>query len=218
MSIRVVIADDNALIREGLVRVLERGGVTVSGVATSADDLVGLARAYRPDVVVTDIHMPPGEGRDGMWAALELRRTNPEIGVVVLSQHLEPEFAHDLVADGTTRVGYLLKEKIAEPGLLVDAVRGVAAGGSVLDPDVVAGLMSRGRVTGPLAGLTTREREVLALMAEGRSNTGIAESLYVTVPAVERHVTGIFTKLKLQRAGAGQHRRVLAVLAYLQAA
>ncbi|MFF4346205.1 response regulator [Streptomyces sp. NPDC001530] len=216
-SARVVVADDHALVREGLVRVLERGGFAVMGAAATADGLLGQARAHQPDVVVTDIQMPAGNGRDGMWAALELRRSNPEIAVVVLSQNLEADFAFDLLEAGASGVGYMLKEKIANPELFVDAVRTVAAGGSVLDPDVVSCLVRRGRVSGPLEELTPREREVLVLMAEGRSNTGIAAGLFITVPAVERHVTGIFTKLGLQHTDTDQHRRVLAVLAYLQA-
>lgn len=214
---RVVVAGDYALAREGLVRVLERGGFAVMGVAATADSLLSQARAYRPDVVVTDIQTPPGNGRDGMWAALELRRTNPGIAVVVLSQHLQEDFAVELVETRASGVGYMLKEKITTPELFVDAVRRVAAGGSVFDPEVISRLVRRGRAGGPLDKLTSREREVLTLMAEGRSNTGIAAGLFITVPAVERHVTGIFTKLGLQHAGADQHRRVLAVLTYLRA-
>jgi DNA-binding NarL/FixJ family response regulator len=209
-AVRVVVADDHALVREGLARVLERGGIEVEAVAATADGLLGLARAYRPDVVVTDLQMPAGTA-----TALELRRTAPEIALVVLSGELSPEFAVELVGASARGVGYLLKDKVATPGLLVDTVRRVAAGGSVLDPDVISRLV-RGRPEGPLDRLTAKEREVLALMAQGRSNAGIAAQLFVTVPAVERHVTGIFTKLGLRRAGNQRHRRVLAVLTYLR--
>ncbi|WP_127502139.1 response regulator transcription factor [Actinoplanes solisilvae] len=209
-AVRVVVADDHALVREGLTRVLERGGIEVEAVASTADGLLGLARAYRPDVVVTDL------GQDGREAALELRRTNPEIALVVLSPEILPEFAVDLVEGSVRGVGYLLKEKVETPDLLVDAVRRVAAGGTVLDPDVISRLVRRGRPEGPLDRLTGKEREVLALMSQGRSNAGIAAQLFVTVPAVERHVTGIFTKLGLQRSGNLGHRRVLAVLTYLR--
>ncbi|MEU8819173.1 response regulator transcription factor [Actinoplanes sp. NPDC048796] len=214
-TLRVVVADDHALIREGMVRVLERGGVDVLGTAATADGLLGQARAYRPDVVVTDLHMPSGDGRDGMWAALQLRRDDPACAVVVVSQFIEEDFALELVAASPTGVGYLLKEKIAVADTLVDAVRRVAAGDAALDPDVISGLLRRGRKDGPLAHLTAREREVLALMGEGRSNTGIAAQLFITVPAVERHVTGVFAKLGLGGPGGHQHRRVQAVLHYL---
>ncbi|XVU28077.1 response regulator [Actinoplanes sp. CA-054009] len=215
-TLRVVVADDHALVREGMVRVLERGGVEVLGTAATADSLLGQARAYRPDVVVTDLHMPPGDGRDGMWAALQLRRGDPACAVVVVSQFLEEDFALELIEASPTGVGYLLKEKIAVGDMLVDAVRRVAAGDAALDPDVISGLLRRGRREGPLTHLTAREREVLALMAEGRSNPGIASRLFITVPAVERHVTGIFAKLGLGGPGGHQHRRVQAVLHYLR--
>ncbi|GAA0449729.1 DNA-binding response regulator [Paractinoplanes deccanensis] len=215
-TLRVVVADDHTLVREGMVRVLEQGGVDVLGTAATADGLLGQARAYRPDVVVTDLHMPPGDGRDGMWAARELRRGSPACAVVVVSQYLEEEFALELVEAGPTGVGYLLKQKIAVADTLLDAVRRVAAGGTALDPDVISGLVRRGRDEGPLGTLTAREREVLTLMAEGHSNAGIAARLFITVPAVERHVTGIFAKLGLGGPGGGRHRRVQAVLHYLR--
>ncbi|MFF1876301.1 response regulator [Leifsonia sp. NPDC058230] len=214
-DVRVLVAEDQALIREGIVRLLERAGMEVDAV-DDADALRERAIRDRPDVVVTDIQMPPGMGDDGLEVALELRSSHPEIGVVVLSQYLDDRYALDLVADRAEGVGYLLKEKIARGELLVDAVRRVAEGGSALDPDVVARLVGRRRVEDPIARLTPREREVLALMAEGHSNAGIAQKLFVTVPAVERHVTGIFLKLGLP-AESGQHRRVLAVLRYLNA-
>ena len=213
---RIVVGEDDVLVREGVVRMLERAGFTVAGVAGDATELLGLVRAHRPDVVVTDIRMPPNQSDDGLRAALEIRSYEPGIGVVVLSQYLEDRFVLELVGDRADGVGYLLKEKVATPGVLIDAVRRVADGLSALDHDVIARLVGRKRVASPLDLLTPRERDVLALMAEGRSNGGIAERLVVTVPAVERHVTGIFAKLGLDPSDAAQHRRVLAVLRYLQ--
>jgi DNA-binding NarL/FixJ family response regulator len=195
---------------------LERAGFDVVGTAGDALDMVQKTRTHRPDVVVTDIKMPPNRTDDGLRAAIEIRRTEPEIGVLVLSQFLEDRFVHELVGDRADGVGYLLKEKVGDSTVLVDAVRRVAAGRSALDHDVIAALVGRRRMDSPLDDLTPRERDVLALMAEGRSNGSIADHLVVTVPAVERHVTGIFTKLGLHRSDADQHRRVLAVLRYLQ--
>jgi DNA-binding NarL/FixJ family response regulator len=214
--IRVLVGEDQPLVREGLLRVLEEGGFDVVGAAGNALDLVAMARAYRPDVVVADIQMPPEHGDDGLRAALEIRAAAPGIGVLVLSQFLEDSYAFALVADGAQGVGYLLKEKVGDLRAFTDAVRRVAEGGSVLDPDVVARLVGRPRAGRPLDHLTPREREVLALIAEGRSNAGIAGELVVTVAAVERHVTGIFEKLGLRPAPEA-HRRVLAVLTWLQA-
>jgi DNA-binding NarL/FixJ family response regulator len=195
---------------------LERAGFEVVATAGDAVDLMRKTRAERPDVMVTDIRMPPHRSDDGLRVAIEIRRTDPEIGVLVLSQFLEDRFVHELVGDRADGVGYLLKEKVADSAVLADAVRRVAAGRSALDHDVIAALVGRRRIDSPLDDLTKREREVLALMAEGRSNSGIADHLVVTVPAVERHVTGIFTKLGLHQSDAEQHRRVLAVLRYLQ--
>jgi len=195
---------------------LERAGFEVVATAGDAVDLMRKTRAKRPDVMVTDIRMPPQRSDDGLRVAIEIRRTDPEIGVLVLSQFLEDRFVHELVGDRADGVGYLLKEKVADSAVLADAVRRVAAGRSALDHDVIAALVGRRRIDSPLDDLTKREREVLALMAEGRSNSGIADHLVVTVPAVERHVTGIFTKLGLHQSDAEQHRRVLAVLRYLQ--
>jgi DNA-binding NarL/FixJ family response regulator len=214
--LRVVVGEDDALVREGVVRMLERAGCTLAGATADATELVRLARAHRPDVVVTDIRMPPDRTDDGLRAALRIRSDDPRIGVVVLSQYLEDRFVLELVGDRAAGVGYLLKEKVADAGVLVDAVRRVAAGLSALDHDVITRLVGRKRAAGPLEALTPRERDVLALMAEGRSNGGIAERLVVTVAAVERHVTGIFGKLGLDQSDAAQHRRVLAVLRYLQ--
>jgi len=214
--LRIVVGEDHALVREGVVRMLERAGFDVVGTAGDALDMVQKTRTHRPDVVVTDIKMPPNRTDDGLRAAIEIRRTEPEIGVLVLSQFLEDRFVHELVGDRADGVGYLLKEKVGDSTVLVDAVRRVAAGRSALDHDVIAALVGRRRMDSPLDDLTPRERDVLALMAEGRSNGSIADHLVVTVPAVERHVTGIFTKLGLHRSDADQHRRVLAVLRYLQ--
>jgi DNA-binding NarL/FixJ family response regulator len=215
-QIRVLVGEDQALVRAGIVRVLEEGGFDVIGTAGDATDLERKARAYRPDVIVTDIQMPPDHGDDGLRAALAIRAATPGVGVLVLSQYLEDSYAFALVADGAQGVGYLLKEKVGDLRAFTDAVRRVAEGGSVLDPDVVARLVGRPRQASPLDDLTRREREVLALIAEGRSNAGIAGELVVSVAAVERHVTGIFDKLGLRQA-ADAHRRVLAVLTYLQA-
>jgi len=188
----------------------------VVGTATDARDLIRLADAYRPDVVVTDIQMPPENSDDGLRAALAIRAAHPGVGVLVLSQFLEDAYALALVADGAQGVGYLLKEKVGDLRIFTDAVRRVAEGGSVLDPDVVARLVNRNRTAGPLDSLTPRERQVMALIAEGRSNAGIAQELLVTVAAIERHVTSIFDKLGLH-ASPEAHRRVLAVLKYLHA-
>ena len=215
-ALTVVVGEDQALVREGVVRMLERAGCTVVATAADATDLVRLARAYRPDVVVTDIRMPPRLADDGLRAALEIRATEPGIGVIVLSQFLEDRFVLELVGERADGVGYLLKEKVGNPEVLLDAVRRVAAGRSALDPDVIARLVGRRRADSPLDALTPRERAVLALMAEGRSNAGIAERRVVTVPAVERHITGIFTKLDLDPSDADRHRRVVAVLRYLR--
>jgi DNA-binding NarL/FixJ family response regulator len=214
--VRVIVGEDQSFVREGIVRVLDEGDFEVVGTAADARDLIRLADAYRPDVVVADIQMPPEHSDDGLRAALAIRAAHPGVGVLILSQFLEDAYALALVADGAQGVGYLLKEKVGDLRMFTDAVRRVAEGGSVLDPDVVARLVGRKRTAGPLDSLTPREREVLALIAEGRSNVGIAQELVVTVAAIERHVTSIFDKLGLH-ASPEAHRRVLAVLKYLQA-
>jgi len=214
--IRVLVGEDQPIVREGIVHVLTDSGFDVVGTAADARDLVRKARLDHPDVVVTDIQMPPGPADDGLRAALEIRSAQPGVGILVLSQFLEDRYAFDLVADGAQGVGYLLKEKVGDLRVFTDAVRRVADGGSALDPDVVARLVGRRRRSSPLDSLTKRETEVLSLIAEGYSNAGVARELVVTVAAVERHVTSIFDKLGL-RQSPDQHRRVLAVLNYLQA-
>lgn len=212
----MVVGEDQPIVREGIVHVLQDSGFEVVGTAENARDLVRITRAQRPDVVVTDIQMPPDNTDDGLRAALEIRATVPSVGVLVLSQFLEDRYAMDLVADSAEGVGYLLKENISDLRMFTEAVRRVASGGSALDPNVVARLVGRKRKAGPLDNLTPRERDVLALIAEGRSNAGVAQELVVSVAAVERHVTGIFDKLGLYQSPE-QHRRVLAVLKYLRA-
>jgi len=196
-QIRVVVGEDQSFVREGIVRVLQEGGFDVAGTTADARDLVRMAGAYGPDVVVADIQMPPDHADDGLRAALAIRAARPGTGVLVLSQFLEDSYVFDLVADGAQGVGYLLKEKVGDMAAFTDAVRRVADGETVLDPDVVARLVGRRRKAGPLDALTPREREVLTLIAEGRSNAGVAHELVVTVAAVERHVTSIFDKLDL---------------------
>lgn len=213
--IRVVVGEDQALVREGILRILEHAGLDVVGVAADAEDLVRKAGAHSPDVVIADIEMPPEMTDDGLRAAKRIRAAQPSVGVIVLSQYLEGRYALELVGDRAEGVGYLLKERVGDIRLFIDAVRRVAAGGSALDPDVVQRMVGRSREPGPLDGLTPRERDVLVLMAEGRSNQGIADQLFVTVGAVEQHVTAIFGKLGLH-PDSGDHRRVLAVLHYLR--
>ena len=214
---RIVIAEDSVLLREGLVRILEEAGYEVVGQAGDAEDLLRKTRAHKPDVVVTDIKMPPDHTDEGLRAAHEIRAELPGTGVLVLSQYVEDGYAVDLLADNAEGVGYLLKDRVADVERLTDAVRRVAAGGSVLDPEVVSHMMGRRRRDDPLEELTPREREVLSHMAEGRTNHAIAEQMVVTERAVEKHVTSIFGKLGLG-ATADDHRRVLAVLTWLQQA
>ena len=214
---RVVIADDSIFLREGLVRLLERDGIEVVGQAGDAEDLMRKVRAHKPDVAIVDIRMPPGQGDEGLRAARAIREELPGIGVLVLSQYLEETYAMRLLESGSEGVGYLLKDRVSDAGAFVEAVRRIAGGGSVLDPQVVQELLGTARKDDPLDGLTPREREVLALMAEGKTNAGIAEELVITEKAVERHVTSIFSKLVID-PGRGDHRRVLAVLTFLQAA
>jgi DNA-binding NarL/FixJ family response regulator len=215
MAVRVVVGEDQLLVREGIVRVLEQAGFEVVGVAADAQDLLRKTNAHKPDVVITDIQMPPDRTDDGLRAAIEIRRTRPDTGVVVLSQFLEDRYALELVGERADGVGYLLKDRVGDPKLFADSLHRVAAGGSALDPQVIQRMVGRRRGNSPLDELTPRERQVVALMAEGRSNSGIAAELVVTVAAVERHVTGIFDKLGLRQVPE-DHRRVLAVLEYLK--
>ena len=212
---RVVVADDSVLLREGVVRLLQENGFEVVGQAGDAEDLIRKVKAHKPDVAVVDIRMPPTNTDDGLRAALEIRAELPETGVLVLSQYVEEGYALDLVGDSAGGVGYLLKDRVADVDRFVDSVRRVADGGSALDPEVVSQLVGRARRDDPIDELTPREREVLGLMAEGRSNNAIAEHMTVTERAVEKHVTSIFGKLGLAPAPE-DHRRVLAVLAFLR--
>jgi DNA-binding NarL/FixJ family response regulator len=212
---RVLVGEDQPLVREGVVHVLREAGFDVVAVAADAEDLVRKARAHRLDVVVTDIQMPPDHADDGLRAACEIRSLKPSVGVLVLTQLLEDRYALELLGDDAEGVGYLLKDRVGDLASFTEAVRRVACGGAVLDPLVVSRLVGRRRAHNPVEDLSPREREVLALLAEGRSNQGIAGSLVVTVSAVERHVTSIFEKLGLERSVV-DHRRVLAVLRYLQ--
>jgi DNA-binding NarL/FixJ family response regulator len=214
-TVRVVIGEDDVLLREGIARLLGEAGFEVVAQAGDADDLLRKGLAHGPDVVVTDIQMPPGNGDDGLRAALELRRTNSDIGVLVLSQFYEEHYAIDLIAERAEGVGYLLKERVGDVDAFTDAVERVAAGGSALDPEVVGRMLGRRKEDGPLERLSPRELDVLAAMAEGKSNRGIAAELVVTEAAVEKHVTSIFHKLGLGPTPT-EHRRVLAVLAYLR--
>jgi DNA-binding NarL/FixJ family response regulator len=214
-SLRVVIGEDDVLLREGIARILAEAGHDVVAQAGDADEFLRKALAHKPDVTIVDVQMPPGHGDDGLRAALELRRQRPETGVLVLSNYYEEEYAMDLIGERAEGVGYLLKERVGDVDVFTDAVARVAAGGSALDPEVVARMLGRRRGDGPLDRLSPRERDVLAQLAEGKSNHGIAESLFVTDAAVEKHVTNIFSKLGLD-ATPTAHRRVLAALAYLR--
>ena len=212
---RVVIADDNLLVRKGIAALLEESGVDVAAQADDAEGLLEAVAAHAPEVAIVDIRMPPTHTDEGLRAAHQIRTDHPGVGVLVLSQYVEEAYALELLSESTERTGYLLKDRVADVDTFTDAVRRVAGGGSALDPEVVALLLGRRRREDPLEALTPREREVLGLMAEGRSNAAIAAALVVTERAVEKHVTSIFTKLDLTPASE-DHRRVLAVLRYLQ--
>jgi DNA-binding NarL/FixJ family response regulator len=214
-AVRVVLADDSILLREGIARILSEEGFDVVGQAGNPDELLLKVRSYSPDVAIVDIRMPPTQTNEGLVAAREIRERHPGVGVLVLSQYVEPEYAMDLLSESAEGVGYLLKDRVSDVKEFAGAVRRVAEGGSALDPSVVSHLVGRRRSDDPVGSLTPREREVLELMAEGRSNSGIAERLVVTERAVEKHVTSIFGKLRLP-AASEDHRRVLAVLAFLR--
>jgi DNA-binding NarL/FixJ family response regulator len=213
--IRVVIADDSVLLREGLARLLEEYGFEVAGQAGDAEDLLRKVGAHKPDVAVVDVRMPPTHTDEGLRAAHKIRDEFPDTGVLVLSQYCEERYAVDLIGDRAEGVGYLLKERVGDVDAFIDAVGRVASGGSALDPEVVSRMLGRRARQSPLAELSPRERDVLAAMAEGKSNIGIAEELFVTEAAVEKHVTGIFQKLGLGPTPT-EHRRVLAVLTYVR--
>jgi DNA-binding NarL/FixJ family response regulator len=213
--LRVVIAEDSVLMREGIASLLEGAGFEIVGKSSTADDLLLKVRSYKPHVAIVDIRMPPNHTDEGLVAAKEIREQHPEVGVLVLSQYVEPSYAMELIADDAEGVGYLLKDRIPDVDEFRSSVRRVAEGGSALDPAIVTQLVGRRRSHDPVETLTPREREVLELMAEGRSNQSIAQKLVVTERAVEKHVTSIFGKLRLP-ATAEDHRRVLAVLAFLR--
>jgi DNA-binding NarL/FixJ family response regulator len=212
--VRVVLAEDGILLREGLVRLLAEAGFEVAGQCTTADDLLLKVRSYSPDVAIVDIRLPPTHTDEGFRAAKQIRARYPSVGVLVLSQYLELGLAEELLAESAEGVGYLLKDRVSDVKEFAAAVRRVAEGGSALDPTIVSQLLGRRRGDDPLATITPREREVLELMAEGRSNQGIAERLVITERAVQKHATSIFTKLGLSTS-SDDHRRVLAVLTFL---
>lgn len=211
--LRLVLAEDSVLLREGLIRLFDEAGFVTAAAYGDADSLLAEVEQVRPDLAVLDVRMPPTFRDEGVRAAIELRRRLPGIGILLLSQYVEGRYAHELLSAGEGGMGYLLKDRIASLDELRDAVARVSAGGTVLDPQVVAELLARR--TDPLERLTPREREVLALMAEGRTNAGIGSALFIGIGAVEKNVTSIFQKLRLEDSGS-DHRRVLAVLAFLQ--
>jgi DNA-binding NarL/FixJ family response regulator len=213
--VRVVIAEDLALLRDGLERLLRDNGFDVVATVQDGDSLVRTIAAERPDIAIVDIRLPPTFRDEGLRAALELRERAPETAILIVSQYVEHTYANELLADGRGGIGYLLKDRIMDVNDFVDAVRRVANGGTALDPEVVSRLISRQRAGGPLDALTPREREVLSLMAEGRSNAGIATQLVLTVGAVEKHIASILSKLRIPPSES-DHRRVLAVVTYLQ--
>jgi DNA-binding NarL/FixJ family response regulator len=212
--VRVVLAEDSVLLREGVARILDEAGFEVVGQAGNADELLLKVRSYSPDVAIVDIRMPPTHTDEGLRAAQEIREKHPTCGVLVLSQYVEATYAMELLAESAEGVGYLLKDRVSDVNEFADAVRRVGEGGSALDPTIVSQLVGRRRRDDPIDQLTPREREVLGLMAEGRTNSAIARQLVVSDGAVEKHVSNIFLKLGLSPSD-GDHRRVLAVLTYL---
>jgi DNA-binding NarL/FixJ family response regulator len=215
-SLRVLIAEDQVLLRSGIARLLEDAGMDVVAQAGDAEDLMRKVRAHAPDVAIIDVQMPPDRSDDGLRAAIAIRRELPAVGVIVLSQFFEERYALDLIADDARAVGYLLKDRVIDVASFIDAVGRVARGGTALDPEVVGRMVGRRRADDPLEALTRREREVLTLMAEGNSNRGIAEALGIGSAAVEKHATRIFHKLGLGHE-PNEHRRVMAVLTLLRA-
>jgi DNA-binding NarL/FixJ family response regulator len=216
VTLRIVVADDSVLLREGMARLLSEAGFEVVGLAGDADALLAAVDAHEPDVAIVDIRMPPTHTDEGLQAARAIREAHgASIGILVLSQYVETTFALALVADGAGGVGYMLKDRVADLDDFADAIRRIAKGGSVIDPEVVAQLVGRRRAKVPLDDLTEREREVLALMAEGRSNQAICDRLFLAPKTVEAHIANIFSKLELLPA-PDDHRRVLAVLAHLR--
>lgn len=214
MTMRVVLAEDSVLLREGLVRLLEEAGATVLDAVGDGTTLVASVTEHRPEVAVVDVRMPPSYTDEGLRAALDIRRTHPDVGILVLSQYVEESYATDLLEAGGG-VGYLLKDRVSRLADLSDALSRVAAGGTVLDPEVVSALLTKRRRRDPLAELSPREREVLELMAQGRTNTAIGRLMVITQGAVEKHISSIFTKLGLPPS-SDDHRRVMAVLAWLE--
>ena len=211
---KVVLAEDSVLLRDGIVRLLESAGFDVAAACPDGETFIAAVDEHRPELVVVDVRMPPTFTSEGIVAALQVRERHPEIAVMVLSQYVEEQYATELVAARSKGVGYLLKDRVADTSEFIAALRDVAAGGTVLDPEVVTQLLTRARHADPLASLTPRERDVLGLMAQGRTNSAIGKELYVSDGAVEKHVTSIFTKLDLPPVD-GDHRRVLAVLRWL---
>ncbi len=214
-ALRVIVGEDDVLLREGIARILSEAGLDVVALSADADDLLRRTLAYRPDVAIVDVQMPPRRQDDGLRAAVEVRRRLPGTGVLILSQFCEPTFALELIGDRPEGVGYLLKERVGDVGSFTDAVARVAAGGSVLDPEVVGRMLGRRGPADALQPLTVREHDVLAAMAEGKSNSGIAEALFISLASVEKHVTAIFRKLGIA-AASSEHRRVHAVLRFVQ--
>jgi DNA-binding NarL/FixJ family response regulator len=214
--VRVVIADDSILLREGIASLLSRAGIEVAALAASPEELLREIDTHVPDVAIVDVRMPPTQTDEGLRAAHEIRARHPQIGIVILSQHVEVGIATRLLAETPERLGYLLKDRVGNAEAFVGALRRVADGGSALDPEVVTGLLSRARDDGPLQTLTDREREVLERIAEGLSNQAIATEMEITLRSVEKYVSSVFTKLGLPATG-NEHRRVLAVLQFLRA-
>jgi DNA-binding NarL/FixJ family response regulator len=215
--VRVVIADDSVLVREGVAAILTRAGIDVAAQASSPDELLDDVESHAPDVAIVDIRMPPTHTDEGLRAAAEIRARHPEIGILILSQHVEVGIATRLLAESPERLGYLLKDRVTESKEFVGTLERVAEGGSALDPQIVSRLLSGTRADGPLDTLTPRERDVLGLVAEGLSNQAISERMEIALRSAEKHVSAIFAKLGLPATG-GEHRRVLAVLRYLRAA